>query len=195
MHDRSSPRRRLSTRQFDHRGSRLQLCRPTAATSARAWRAHNTDGLHVRSQRGSMCVASCSIAGSRSDYEAQRLVRFHSRPAPAGMRTDCSRGWLLWICAWRVPLTLAGCGWARRFVMADDLDADWKQDHSAIMPSLTKHLKKGGPSVCHVCRTADTDRRRRRAPRTPLSCLRFIPPLTYARACLLRTVRIRRHLL
>ena len=28
--------------------------------------------------------------------------------------------------------------------MADDLDADWKQDHSAIMPSLTKHLKKGG---------------------------------------------------
>ena len=37
-------------------------------------------------------------------------------------------------------------GWARRFVMADDLDADWKQDHSAIMPSLTKHLKKGGPS-------------------------------------------------
>ena len=33
---------------------------------------------------------------------------------------------------------------ARRFVMADDLDADWKQDHSAIMPSLTKHLKKGG---------------------------------------------------
>jgi hypothetical protein len=114
------------------------------------------------------------------------------RPA---LRTDCSRGWLLWICAWRVPLTLAGCGWARRFVMADDLDADWKQDHSAIMPSLTKHLKKGGPSVCHVCRTADTDRRRRRAPRTPLSCLRFIPPLTYARACLLRTVRIRRHLL
>lgn len=28
--------------------------------------------------------------------------------------------------------------------MADDLDADWKQDHAAIMPSLTKHLKKGG---------------------------------------------------
>lgn len=28
--------------------------------------------------------------------------------------------------------------------MADDLDADWKQDHSAIMPSLTKYLKKGG---------------------------------------------------
>ena len=37
------------------------------------------------------------------------------------------------------PLLAAG-----RFVMADDLDADWKQDHSAIMPSLTKHLKKGG---------------------------------------------------
>ena len=33
---------------------------------------------------------------------------------------------------------------ASRFVMADDLDADWKQDHAAIMPSLTKHLKKGG---------------------------------------------------
>ena len=30
------------------------------------------------------------------------------------------------------------------FVMADDLDADWKQDHAAIMPALTKHLKKGG---------------------------------------------------
>ena len=30
------------------------------------------------------------------------------------------------------------------FLMADDLDANWKQDHSAIMPSLTKYWKKGG---------------------------------------------------
>jgi N-acetylglucosamine-6-sulfatase len=30
------------------------------------------------------------------------------------------------------------------FLMADDLDADWKQDHSAIMPSLRKYWKEGG---------------------------------------------------
>lgn len=28
--------------------------------------------------------------------------------------------------------------------MADDLDADWKQDHTAIMPALTKYWKHGG---------------------------------------------------
>ena len=28
--------------------------------------------------------------------------------------------------------------------MADDLDANWKQDHTAIMPALKKHWKEGG---------------------------------------------------
>jgi hypothetical protein len=32
---------------------------------------------------------------------------------------------------------------ARR-ILADDLDADWKQDHSAIMPNLAERLKRGG---------------------------------------------------
>jgi hypothetical protein len=47
-----------------------------------------------------------------------------------------------------VALLLANAALPERpnvwFLMADDLDADWKQDHSAIMPQLTKYWKKEG---------------------------------------------------
>ena len=46
------------------------------------------------------------------------------------------------------PLPNGSVDWRRycHRILADDLDADWKQNHSAIMPNLAERLRRGGLS-------------------------------------------------